>query len=146
MVRCEFVGELASGVAAMASVLHGRLQWRLAPLLMGVLFAHGRRTVASWLRAAALGNDFTAYYYFLGSLGRKSDWVAQQLLCRVRGKLVHAGRILLGLDDSPTKRYGPCVEGAGIHHNPTPGPADAKFLYGHVWVTLCGLAWHPLWA
>ena len=53
--------------------------------------------------------------------------------------------ILLGLDDSPTKRYGPQVEGAGIHHNPTPGPADSKFLYGHVWVTLCGLAWHPLW-
>ena len=30
----------------------------------------------------------------------------------------------------------PCVEGAGIHHNPTPGPAGEKFVYGHVWVTL----------
>jgi hypothetical protein len=145
MVTCEFAGELASCVASLASVLHRRLQWRLAPLLMGVLFAHGRRTVASWLRAAALGDDFKAYYYFLGSLGRKVDWVAWQLLWRVRDKLVHDGRILLGLDDSPTKRYGPQVEGAGIHHNPTPGPADSKFLYGHVWVTLCGLTWHPLW-
>lgn len=50
------------------------------------------------------------------------------------------------IDDSPTKRYGPHVEGAGIHHNPTPGPADAKFLYGHVWVTLAWLARHRAWA
>jgi hypothetical protein len=45
-------------------------------------------------------------------------------------------RILAVLDDTPTKRYGPKVEGADIHHNPTPGPADQKYLYGHIWVTL----------
>jgi hypothetical protein len=49
----------------------------------------------------------------------------------------------VALDDTPTARYGPCVEGAGKHHNPTPGPAGAKFLYGHVWVTLAALAQHP---
>jgi len=54
-------------------------------------------------------------------------------------------RLLFGLDDTPTKRYGPKVEGAGIHHNPTPGPAGQKFLYGHVWVTLAWLVRHPLW-
>jgi hypothetical protein len=37
------------------------------------------------------------------------------------------------------------VEGAGIHHNPTPGPAGQKFLYGHVWVTLALVAHHSLW-
>ena len=52
--------------------------------------------------------------------------------------------LLFGLDDTPTKRYGPKVEGAGIHHNPTPDPADQKFLYGHVWVTLAWLVRHPL--
>ena len=40
-------------------------------------------------------------------------------------------RLLLVIDDSPTKRYGPKVEGADIHHNPTPGPADQPYLYGH---------------
>jgi hypothetical protein len=35
------------------------------------------------------------------------------------------------------------VEGAGIHHNPTPGPAGEKFVYGHVWVSLAALAKHP---
>jgi hypothetical protein len=54
-------------------------------------------------------------------------------------------RLLLVIDDSPTKRYGPKVEGADIHHNPTPGPADQPFLYGHVWVTISLALRHPLW-
>ena len=41
-----------------------------------------------------------------------------------------------------TKRYGPEVQGAGIHHNPTPGPVGAKFLYGHSWVTLGRIVRH----
>ena len=53
--------------------------------------------------------------------------------------------LVFGIDDSPTKRYGPHVEGAGKHHNPTPGPAGSKFLYGHVWVCLARLVRHPLW-
>jgi len=55
-------------------------------------------------------------------------------------------RVLLALDDTPTKRYGPKVQGAGIHHNPTPGPADAKFVYGHIWVALALVLRHPLWS
>jgi hypothetical protein len=37
------------------------------------------------------------------------------------------------------------VQGAGLHHNPTPGPADQKFLYGHIWVTISLVLRHPLW-
>jgi len=54
-------------------------------------------------------------------------------------------RLLLVIDDSPTKRYGPKVEGADVHHNPTPGPADQPFLYGHVWVTISLALRHPQW-
>src|SRR5204863_759685 len=108
-------------------------------------FAHGRRTVTSWLRAVSIGKGFQRYYYFLGSLGRKTESVASMLLRRAVTVVPPGERILLGLDDTPTKRYGPCVEGAGIHHNPTPGPADQKFLYGHIWVTLALVARHPLW-
>jgi hypothetical protein len=42
------------------------------------------------------------------------------------------------------KRYGPKVEGAGLHHNQTPGPAGAKFIHGHNWVTLAWVVRHPL--
>ena len=54
-------------------------------------------------------------------------------------------RLLLVIDDSPTKRYGPKVEGADVHHNPTPGPADQPFSYGHVWVTISLALRHPQW-
>lgn len=145
MANWEFPCELALWISSLAEPLHGRLSWRLAPLLMGVLFAHGRRTVASWLRAAGLSDDFRDYYYFLGSLGRKVDWVAARVLRLVRERLLEGDRILLAIDDSPTKRFGPLVEGAGVHHNPTPGPTDAKFLYGHLWVTLAWIAKHRSW-
>src|SRR5262249_38233192 len=132
-------------VTQLATPLHARHAWRLLLLLRGLLFAKGRRTVAAWLRAAGVGRDYKRYYYFLGALGRRASFVASLLLRRVAEIVAPGERILLGLDDTPTKRYGPRVEGAGIHHNPTPGPADHKFLYGHLWVTLAWLAQHPRW-
>jgi len=53
--------------------------------------------------------------------------------------------MLVVIDESPTDRYGPKVEEAHIHRNPTPGPADQKFFYRHIWVTLWLALRHPLW-
>ena len=127
----------------LAAGLHARNRWRLPLLLVGILFAHGRRTVTTWLRAAGVSDDFQDYYYFLAALGRKSKSVATQLLLLVLRTLPLPDRILAVIDDTPTKRYGPKVEGADIHHNPTPGPADQKYLYGHIWVTLSLAVRHP---
>lgn len=145
MARWQFPADFALWISELGSVLDGRLRRRLATMFLGLLFAQGRSTVASWLRAANVGRQFRLHYYFLGSLGRKTELVASRLLRLVERTVSLGERILLALDDSPTKRYGPHVEGAGIHHNPTPGPADQKFLYGHVWVTLAWLARHPSW-
>jgi hypothetical protein len=131
--------------AGLASCLHQRLAWRLAVLFLGALFARGRRTVTSWLRAARVGHGFAAYYYFLASLGRHTDSLAGLLFRRVLVWLAPDGPLLFAVDDSPSRRYGPHVQGAGVHHNPTPGPTDQKFLYGHVWVTLAWVVRHPLW-
>jgi hypothetical protein len=49
------------------------------------------------------------------------------------------------IDDTPTARYGPKVQGAGIHHTLTPGLAGEKFVYGYIWVTLAWLVRHPAW-
>jgi hypothetical protein len=145
MAAWNLPAEVASWIAQMASVLHRRVAWRLLPLLAGALFAQGRQTVASWLRGGELGDDFRLYYYFLGSLGRNVKAVAGVLFRIAVRKIVPGDRLLLALDDTPTKRYGPRVEGAGIHHNPTPGPAEQKFLYGHVWVTLSWVVRHEWW-
>jgi hypothetical protein len=112
-------------------------------LLVGILFAHGRRTVTTWLRAAGVSDDYQDYYYFLAALGRKTRSVATQLLLLVLRSLPLPDRLLVVIDDTPTKRYGPEVEGADIHRNPTPGPADQKYLYGHIWVTLSLAVRHP---
>lgn len=128
----------------LAAGLHGRCRWRLPLLLSGILFARGRRTVTTWLRAADIHTDFADYYYFLAAVGKSTLAVATQLLVLCL-RLLPGDRIVLALDDTPTKRYGPKVQGAGIHHNPTPGPSDQKFLYGHIWVMLSWIVHHPRW-
>ena len=45
---------LTSTFSCLASWLHKRSALRLPRLLLGVLFATGRRTVTSWFRAAAI--------------------------------------------------------------------------------------------
>jgi DDE superfamily endonuclease len=129
----------------LAAGLHGRCRWRLPVLVTGILFATGRRTVTTWLRAAGISVDYADYYYFLASLGRKTESVSTRLFLLLLQNLPLPERLLAVIDDSPTKRYGPHVEGADVHHNPTPGPADQEYLYGHIWVTLSLAFRHPRW-
>jgi hypothetical protein len=129
----------------LAAGLHARNRWRLPVLLIGILFAGGRRTVTSWLRAAGVSDDFQDYFYFLVPVGRKTNSIATQLVVLILRTLPLPERVLAVIDDSPTKRFGPKVEGADVHHNPTPGPADQPFLYGHVWVTISLALRHPRW-
>jgi hypothetical protein len=142
MFAVRLTAQWAAWVAALAVPLHRRLAWRLAHVVIGILLAHGRRTVASWWRAAGIGSGFRSYYYFLESIGRKTTAVAAVVFALLRDQLDPGERWLLAIDDTPTKRYGPKVQGAGVHHNPTPGPAGSKFLYGHSWVVLSRVVRH----
>jgi hypothetical protein len=133
-------------VIALCNVLHQRSAWRLAVLIAGIIFAKGRRTVTSWFRSAGINRHYKAFYYFIGSIGKKTKIVATILFeCMVHSIYKGQNRVLMGIDDTPTKRYGPHVEGAGIHHNPAIGPDGAKFVYGHIWVTLSALIRHKRW-
>src|SRR5262249_37762995 len=105
----------------------------------------GRRTVTSWLRAVGVGREFPLFYYFLGSLGRQAARIADVVLRLATQVIAPGDRVLFALDDTPTKRYGPKVQGAGLHHNPTPGTAGAPFVYGHGWVLLAWIVRHPRW-
>jgi hypothetical protein len=138
----RLAAEWKSWVAALAGPLHGRSAWRLPDVASGILMASGRRTASSWWRAAGIGDRFRSYYYFLDGVGRKAAELAAVLLQIVLRHVPPADRLIFALDDTPTKRYGPKVQGAGIHHNPTPGPAGSKFLYGHSWVVLSRLVRH----
>jgi hypothetical protein len=118
----------------------------LEPLFLGLLLAHGRRTATAWFRAAAIAADFRRAYTLIGTIGRSTCAAgATVLFSQLRRTIDPGPRWLFALDDTPTARYGPCVEGAGIHHNPTPGPTHQRYVYGHVWVTLAWVVRHPQW-
>jgi hypothetical protein len=130
----------------LAAALDRRSAPRLARLFIGAVLACGRRTVTTWIRAAKLSGHYQRCYVAVAAAGRRADRIARRLLTEVvRPLLKGATRLTLALDDTPTKRYGPHVQGAGIHHNPTPGPAGSPYVYGHVFVVLALLAAHPAW-
>ncbi|SRR5581483_557049 len=132
--------------SVLASVLDPRSGPRLAWLLVGAILARGRRTVTSWIRAAGLSDEYRPCYTTVAAAGKRADSIAARLLNGVVKSLVAgAARLVFAIDDTPTERHGRYVQGAGVHHNPTPGPAGSPFVYGHVWVVLGLLAGHPLW-
>jgi hypothetical protein len=130
-------------VITLSSALHQRSAWRLIIIFTAMLFARGRKTITSWLRAAGISRCYKAYYYFIGSLAQKTENIATELFeIMIRRIYKNANTVLAAIDDSPTARYGPKVAGAGIHRNPTPMPDGRKFVYGHIWVTLSAIARH----
>lgn len=75
-------------------------------------------------------------------VGRKTPPIAAQLLKIIAREVPAQARLLLAIDDTPTQRYGPKVQGAGVPHNPTPGPAGSNSLCGHSWVALSQVVNH----
>src|SRR5690348_6003621 len=134
---CQWYSWLAAG-------LDRRSAPRLALLFLGAVLARGRRTVTTWIRAAKLSAQYQRCYVAVAAAGKRADRIARRLLTEVVRPLIKgAARLTLALDDTPTKRYGPHVQGAGVHHNPTPGPAGSPYVYGHVFVVLALLVAHP---
>ena len=123
------VGWLAEAVAKMAAALDARIGFRLAIIVAGMFLADDRRTASSWFVAAGVHHDWDRFYDVLISVGRQSREISEVVLRLVVTKLDPGpgGRITLAIDDTPEKRYGRHVEGAGVHHNPTPGPTGGEF-------------------
>lgn len=117
-------------------------------LLLGALLAVARRrTVTAWLQAAQIEDDFRQAFYHMPNVGRKSrklfDAMLDEILKKLGPVIATATSIRIVIDDSPTKRYGRKIEGAGHHHNPTPGHTNAKTCFGHSWVVAVLVVTHP---
>ncbi len=118
-VACQWSSRLASA-------LDRRTAPRLALLFLGAVLGRGRRTITSCIRAAKLSDQFRPCHTAEAAAGKKVDSIASRLVMEaVKPLVAGAGRLTLALDDTPTQRYGPHVQGAGVHHNPTPGPAGS---------------------
>lgn len=145
--KVPLAGAMQAAIAALQGVLDRRIAFRLSIIVAGMFLADDRRTASSWFAAAGVQDDWDRFYECLVSIGRQSRKIATAVLILVLRKFAPetGGRLLLALDDSPSKRFGQQVEGAGVHHHPTPGPAEGEWLFGHSWVTLAMLVTHPLW-
>jgi len=139
-------GGLETLADSMSRMLDARIAFRLPIMIAGILLAGGRRTAASWFRAAGVKDDWDRFYDLLASVGRDATSLMFPLVSLVFTKFDPGpnGYWTLAIDDSPTKRYGRHVEAANVHHNPTPGPGDGDWLYGHNWVCLAMVLSHPL--
>ena len=134
-------------VAKLVGCLDRRTGVRFWSVLLGVLTCREkRRTASAWFRAAGIGVDFRRAYHVLGSTGRRVQSLGRVMVTAIDEVVGDPGpRYVVALDDTVTKRYGPCVEGAGVHRNPTPGPAAQDWVFGHVWVTLARVVHHRWW-
>ena len=145
--RVPLVGEFASMIASMACGLDCRIAFRLSIIVAGMMLADDRRVAAAWFAAAGVQDDWDRFYDCLISFGKNTRSMALPVLIAIVRKFDPGpdGHVSLACDDTHTRRYGKHVEGAGVHHKPTPGPADGEWMYGHNWVSLCFLANHSLW-
>ena len=139
-------GGLAEVAEAMGRMLDARIAFRLPIVIAGMMLAGGRRTAAGWFRAAGVKDDWDRFYDLLASVGKDAASLMLPLLILIfrRFDPGSGGYVTMGVDDSPTERFGQHVEGANIHHNPTPGPGDGDWLYGHNWVCLAMIVSHPV--
>jgi hypothetical protein len=141
------IGSMSLIVAMMQRSLDTRTAFRFSILFAGMVLAKGRRTVSSWFRGAGVRDDWEKFYEALQSVGKYPKSLMKPLLKAIvdRFSSTDSECLRIGIDDSPTNRFGKHVEGASIHHNPTPGPGDHEWLYGHNWVTAAILMPHSLW-
>ena len=136
--KVPLTGMMAGLVASMAGMLDARMAFRLSIMMAGMMLADDRRVAAAWFSAAGVQDDWDRFYDCLISVGRKARLLALPLLVAVVRKFsAVGGRLIVAIDDSPTQRFGRHVEGAGVHYNPTQGPAEGEWIYGHNWVSLC---------
>jgi hypothetical protein len=145
--KIPLIGTVAAIAVSMGNLLDPRIGFRLPIVLAGAMLAGSRRTASRWFQAAGVKDDWDRFYDLLMSVGKQVG-VLVSPLCRYLVQRFDPGpdgRWTFAIDDSPTKRFGRHVEGANTHHNPTPGPADGEWLYGHNWVCLAVLLPHPLW-
>jgi hypothetical protein len=134
-------------IRGLTNLIDRRLRGVLALAFCGLLLTRERRrTCTAWFRAGGIDREFRSGYRAIGATGRNAKAMGMSILFDIANSpAAKSERIKLTLDDTPSQRYGPCVEGAGLHHNPTPGPSNQPFLYGHVFVTLAWAVEHPDW-
>ena len=106
-------------------------------------------TVSSWILNSNEEKRYRKFYRYLQRLGRFDERIQNAyeswLIGALKDALQKENVVRLALDDSPIKRYGPKIEGAGRMHDPTNTVDKNATCYGHSWVALSLIVEHTKW-
>jgi DDE superfamily endonuclease len=111
--------------------------WRHGLVLVaGTLLAPGRRTVTAALRVIGLdqSGSFAVYHRVLSSARWSARAVARRLLLVLVATFVQDGPVVIGIDDTIERRWGPKIKARGIYRDPV------RSSRGH-FVKASGLRW-----
>ena len=120
---------------------------RALVLLMGAMLAPGKRTVSSALRITgrAMASNFTCYHQVLNRARWSSLAMTCRLLTLIIDRLVPDGPVVIGIDDTIERRWGPKIAARGIYRDPVRS-SHAHFVKtsGLRWLSfmvLCPVPW-----
>jgi hypothetical protein len=105
-------------------------------LIMGCILAPGKRTVTACLRMTGRTSDpgFAKYHHVLNRARWNLRALARILLTLLVARFVPEGPIVIGLDDTIERRWGPKIAARGIYRDPV------RSSHGH-FVKASGLRW-----
>ena len=105
-------------------------------LVAGALLSPGRRTVSAALRVMDLDQSasFAVYHRVLSTARWSARRVAHRLLRLLVAAFVRDGPVVIGLDDTIERRWGPKIKARGIYRDPV------RSSHGH-FVKASGLRW-----
>jgi hypothetical protein len=139
MTTAPLPAGLARWMAGLIDLFSPRTRHQVLVRVAGAVLAPGRRTVTAVLRVMALGQapDFTTYHRVLN----RNVWSGAALARRLLGLLVRgfvpSGPIVVGLDDTLERRWGPRIAAKGIYRDPV------RSSHSH-FVKASGLRWLSL--
>ena len=101
-------------------MLFSKSVFKLAvPLLTGAILATGKRTVTSALRIVGLGEErnFPKYHRVLSLSKWSARKASQVLLGQLLNCLLPEGPVVVGIDESIERRWGPKIKARGIYRD-----------------------------
>jgi hypothetical protein len=105
-------------------------------MVTGAVLTTGKRTVSAVLRIMGLAEaaDFALYHHVLSQAHWDSRIIARKLLSLILERLLPAGPVIIGIDDTIERRWGKKIAARGIYRDPV------RSTHGHL-VKTSGLRW-----
>jgi len=132
---------LAGWLAAFRGCFTAPVWEHVLVLVAGAVLSPGKRTVSQALRVMGLAASpgFARYHDVLSRARWNGCVVARTLLVQVLGAFLPAGEVVIGVDDTIERRWGPRIKARGIYRDPV------RSSRGH-FVKASGLRWLSLMA